>query len=106
MKRLRMVAFAAVAGLAFVPGCCCFDGQMLNRMGFGPRPDPCCDCATCGCSTCGSAQLVGEGPMLGDPNGGYQLQPPAGVLDPGSRVLPGPMQAQPMPAPVSTTKIR
>jgi hypothetical protein len=114
MKRLRMLAFAAVANLAFIPGCCCFDGQLLNRMGMGPRPDPCCECggggcatsgcATCGCATCGSGPMMGDGPDLGYPNG-FGMPGPGGVREQGpDRIVPQP--AQPMPAPVSTTRIR
>jgi hypothetical protein len=101
MKRLRMAALAAVAGLAFVPGCCCFDGQLLNRMGLGTQQNGCCgECNSC----CGSGQMVTEGPILDSQPGPY-LPPAGGVIEQGPqpRVVP---QAQPMPAPVSTIKIR
>jgi hypothetical protein len=109
MKRLRMAAFAAVAGIAFLPGCCCFDGQLLNRMGIGSQSCPsCCECGpSCNGCNCGSGSMVGEGPMLGDPSGPF-LPSSGGVIEQGPqpRLAPQPQQAQPMPAPVSTTKIK
>jgi hypothetical protein len=134
MKRLRMAAFAALAGLAFVPGCCCFDGQFLNRIGLGPRNN--CDCCECG-SSCGgtpccgmessgmpfgigstgccgtpccnggcSGQLVGgEGPMIGEPPTGFPVAPPGGIYEQGPQPRIAP-QAQPMPAPASLIKSR
>ncbi len=103
MKRLRRAVFAAVAGIAFIPGCCCFDGQLLNRMGFGPRPSECCgECNSCG-SCCGP-QIVSEGPMLDNATGPY-LPSPGGVIESGPqpRIVP---QSQPMPAPASMTKFK
>jgi hypothetical protein len=102
MKRLRMAAFAAVAGMAFIPGCCCFDGQLLNRMGFCPQRDPCCGCE---CNTCSTTQGIGEGPILGDQAGPF-LPPPGGVIEQGPQPRQVP-QAQPMPAnPTANTKIK
>ena len=86
------------------------DGQMLNRMGMGRAPSSAAKaraggCATCGCSTCGLLPMVGDGPELGCPNGGYGMPIPGGVREQGpDRIVPQP--AQPMPAPVSTTKSR
>ena len=105
MKRLRMAAFAALAGLAFVPGCCCSfgNGEILNSMGLA-RTCPCGESSTC--STCGSAPMRVDGPMLGDPSGLYMnpAQPPPVQELQMPRLTP---QAQPTPAgAMSTTKLK
>jgi hypothetical protein len=104
MKRLRMAAFAAVASMAFIPGCCCFDGQLLNRMGFGPRQGECCGECNNNCGSCCGSQIISEGPIMDNATGPY-LPPPGGVIESGPQPRPIP-QAQPMPAPVSTTKFK
>ncbi len=114
MNRIRAAALLALTGLAFVSGCMsnpcnnsCNGGGFFQRLGFGSRrqccPETCCpSCATAGC-----CEGIGEGPVLGDPNGPYIMPGPVpgavpGMQDLGQpRILPQP--AQPTPAPPEMT---
>ena len=110
MKSVRLAAFVAVASLGFLPGCCCSfgNGEILNRMGLGPRQPSCCDCSTSGAPSLAGCEGPGcQGPSLGDMGGPYLPGAPGVQENLGQpRVVPMP-QAQPTPAgPVSTTKLK
>jgi hypothetical protein len=97
MNRFRLAAPALILGLSLLSGCCNIGhGEILSRLGFGPR---CCE-------TCGSAPSCCEGPDLCDAGGPTILGPGGGPqLAPPPQRLPG--NAVPVPAdPAALSKSR
>ncbi len=101
MNRLRLAAWATVAGLGLVSGCASpCGGGPLGRFGLFHRQPECCPSCSPGCApACGPGGCgVGEGPLLGDAGPG--IVPSDGIpLDAGSGVpiipQPGPFQQVP-----------
>ncbi len=96
MNRLRLAAWATVAGLGVVSGCANPCGPGCGRLGLFHRHAECCPptCEAGACPGCEGPLLGDGGPVLGgqypiDAGSGVPIVPQPGPIQPGPVVPPG-----------------
>jgi hypothetical protein len=112
MNRLRLAAWATVAGLGVVSGCASPCGPGCGRLGlFHHRQPECCPppCAAGACPGCEGPILGDGGPVPGgefpiDAGSGNFIVPQPGPIQPGpvgppSTLPPGAIPVPPLPPP-------